>query len=229
VKLSNVTAVGVNTGSSDGNAYNDYLALGSNAQVTGPNQAQIGAPTDIASTTMIGTTSIVSGLAGAALNVHGAETIDNNTQLRMKDAEGNYAQLGAQSSGDQVVLSNSNGSGGHVAILDFPNNTASPVLQGLVPFQALGGFSVKSQTVVASASSISPTTGAFHVSGTAAISTISAPSGCSGTVMCSLILVPDGAFTTNTSGNIALASTAVVNKALTMTYDPGTSKWYPSY
>lgn len=40
-------------------------------------------------------------------------------------------------------------------------------------------------------------------------------------------LIPDTAFTTGTADNIALASTAVVKKALTMSYDG--LKWYPSY
>jgi hypothetical protein len=44
-----------------------------------------------------------------------------------------------------------------------------------------------------------------------------------------ITLIPTGAWTTSTSGNIALASTAVVNKALIMTYDHNTAKWYPSY
>ena len=36
--------------------------------------------------------------------------------------------------------------------------------------------------------------------------------------------------TLNTNaGNIAIATTAVVGKALTMTYDSTTTKWYPSY
>ena len=31
------------------------------------------------------------------------------------------------------------------------------------------------------------------------------------------------------AGNIAVAGTAVVSRALTMTYDVTTTKWYPSY
>jgi hypothetical protein len=42
-------------------------------------------------------------------------------------------------------------------------------------------------------------------------------------------LIPTGLWVSNTAGNIALGTTAVVNKALTMTYDSGTTKWYPSY
>jgi len=77
---------------------------------------------------------------------------------------------------------------------------------------------------VASATTITPTGMIFHVTGTTAIATINLPfTGFTGTIT----IIPDGAFTTTTAGNIALASTAVVSKALTMTYD-GT-KWYPSY
>ena len=43
------------------------------------------------------------------------------------------------------------------------------------------------------------------------------------------IFKPFGLLSTNTSGNIALATTAVVNKALILTWDSGTAKWYPSY
>lgn len=77
---------------------------------------------------------------------------------------------------------------------------------------------------VSSAATITPTGPVFHVTGTAAIATINLPyTGFTGTIT----LIPDGIFTTGTGGNIALASTAVVSKAMTMTYD-GT-KWFPSY
>ena len=79
---------------------------------------------------------------------------------------------------------------------------------------------------VASASSITPTGQIFHVTGTTAINTIILPSGF---VSGPLVIIPDGVFTTSTSGNIAIATTAVVSKAITMTYDTITSKWYPSY
>ena len=79
---------------------------------------------------------------------------------------------------------------------------------------------------VASATTITPTGSIFHVTGTTAVATINLPfTGFTGTI----IIIPDGLFTTTTAGNIALASTAVVSKALHMTYDTGTSKWYPSY
>jgi hypothetical protein len=81
---------------------------------------------------------------------------------------------------------------------------------------------------IASTSTISPTTSIVFVSGTAAISTITPPTLIS-TTGGQVTLIPTGIFTTTTSGNIALASTAVVSKAMIMTYDAGTGKWYPSY
>lgn len=73
-----------------------------------------------------------------------------------------------------------------------------------------------------SAATINMPSNFFHVTGTAAINTINSSiiSGC-------VVIIPDGAFTTTTAGNIAVASTAVVNKPLTECWD-GT-KWYPSY
>lgn len=81
---------------------------------------------------------------------------------------------------------------------------------------------------LASATTIAPTQVVSFVSGTTAIATITPPSPISagGGI---IVLIPTAAFTTNTLGNIALASTAVINKALIMTYDSTTTKWYPSY
>lgn len=81
-------------------------------------------------------------------------------------------------------------------------------------------------TAIASATTIAPVAGITHITGTTPIATITVPAGfVSGTI----ILIPDGIFTTTTAGNIALASTAVVSKALSMTYDATAAKWYPSY
>lgn len=85
-------------------------------------------------------------------------------------------------------------------------------------------------TAIASSSTITPLSPITHITGIAAIATITAPAGCNTTgVGCQITLVPDGIFTTTNTGNIAIASTAVVGKAEIMTYDPATTKWYPSY
>ena len=81
---------------------------------------------------------------------------------------------------------------------------------------------------IASATTIAPTTSIVFISGTTAIATITAPSTIA-TTGGQITLIPTGIFTTTTTGNIALASTTVAYKALIMTYDAGTAKWYPSY
>lgn len=71
----------------------------------------------------------------------------------------------------------------------------------------------------------------FHVTGTNAIVTWTQPVGCNATASggCSFTVIPDAVFTWTSAGNIALAGTAVVNKALTFTWDAKNSKWIPSY
>jgi hypothetical protein len=81
---------------------------------------------------------------------------------------------------------------------------------------------------IASATTIAPVKQITFISGTTAVVTITAAAPISaggGTIT----LIPTGIFTWTTAGNIALAGTAVVGKALTMTYDATTTKWYPSY
>ena len=83
---------------------------------------------------------------------------------------------------------------------------------------------------IAASSTIAPTKMITFISGTAApIANITPPStivSCGGG---QITLLPTAAWTTNTAGNIALSSTAVVSKALIMTWDGITNKWYPSY
>ena len=81
---------------------------------------------------------------------------------------------------------------------------------------------------IASAGTIAPTTSITFISGTTTINTITAPSGIASTGG-QITLIPTDLWSTGTSGNIALATTAVVNRALIMIYDAQTAKWYPSY
>jgi len=101
------------------------------------------------------------------------------------------------------------------------STASSLVVKGITAVSA-------SAPTIASATTIAPTTSIVFISGTTPIATITAPSPISlggGQIT----LIPTGIFTTTTAGNIALASTAVVSKALIMTYDATTTKWYPSY
>lgn len=80
---------------------------------------------------------------------------------------------------------------------------------------------------VASTTNITLKEDITFISGTEAIETIipNFGGGFSGIA----VLLPTAAFTTVTTGNVAIASTAVAGKALIMTYAKSTGKWYPSY
>ena len=81
---------------------------------------------------------------------------------------------------------------------------------------------------MAMAATIAPTTFLTFLTGTVPVATITPPV----TGSCVLAFVATTAATaavTVTTGNIILASTWVPNKALLMTYDPSSAKWYPSY
>jgi hypothetical protein len=81
---------------------------------------------------------------------------------------------------------------------------------------------------IASATTIAPTAHITFVSGTTSIATITPPTSLL-TTGGQITIIPTGVFATTTAGNIALITTAVVSKALIMTYDATTTKWYPSY
>ena len=109
---------------------------------------------------------------------------------------------------------------------DLSNCTGSPTLTNL-KYSGLIATTAAAPTI-ASATTIAPTTPIAFVSGTTAVVTITAPAPIS-TGGGSIILLPTGAFTWTTAGNIAVLGTAVVSKALTLVYDVTTAKWYPSY
>ena len=106
------------------------------------------------------------------------------------------------------------------------NCTGSPTFTN-VKYSGLVATTAAAPTI-ASATTIAPTTPIVFISGTTAVVTITAPSPISAGGG-QITLIPTGAFTTTNAGNIAIASTAVVSKALIMTYDVTTAKWYPSY
>ena len=106
-------------------------------------------------------------------------------------------------------------------------STTQPTVNNALVVAGLTATASAAPTI-ASATTIAPTTSIVFISGTTAIATITAPNPIS-TGGGEITLIPTGAFTTTTAGNIALASTAVVKKALIMTYDATTAKWYPSY
>ena len=87
---------------------------------------------------------------------------------------------------------------------------------------------LQSAPTLASSATIAPVNLVNFVSGTTTINTITVPQAMLSTGG-QLTLIPTGLWSTGTSGNIALATTGVVSKALIMTYDAVAAKWYPSY
>jgi len=85
------------------------------------------------------------------------------------------------------------------------------------------------ETTIASTTQISPSSQITIITGTVAIATITIPwVGFAGSL--DFIWNTTGTISaTVTTGNIALASTPVLNKTLRMTYSQITGKWYPSY
>lgn len=92
----------------------------------------------------------------------------------------------------------------------------------------LGARSIGGISTIASGSTIAPNDSLVFVSGSSAIDTITVPSFLTGSAG-SITLIPTGAWTTTTAGNIAKTSTATVDRAMTFFYDSGTALWYPSY
>ena len=105
--------------------------------------------------------------------------------------------------------------------------TQTLAINGTLAVSEITGTRAAAATI-ASAATIAPTKSITFISGTAAVVTITAiaPFTTGGGT---ITLIPTGVFTWTTAGNIALAGTAVVSRALTMTYDSTTTKWYPSY
>jgi hypothetical protein len=83
-------------------------------------------------------------------------------------------------------------------------------------------------TAVASvAGTTTPSGPLFHITGTNAITAWGIPVGCNATVRggCSFTVIPDAAFTTTATNNIATAVTAVINLAMIWTWDASNSKF----
>lgn len=114
---------------------------------------------------------------------------------------------------DQVQV---NSKRGKLSFMDFDAPSMGPVK------------TLQVAPTIASSTTIAPTKLISFISGTAAIQTITPTHNILATGG-EITLIPTGIFTTTTAGNIALASTAVVGRALKMTYDAGTGMWYPSY
>jgi len=89
------------------------------------------------------------------------------------------------------------------------------------------GIVHKNISTIASENTITPNAPISRITGNVTINWIIVP--IPGAYNGTITFIPDDAFSLGTSGNIASAVTATVNKTITITYDHNTSKWYPSY
>jgi hypothetical protein len=149
-------------------------------------------------------------------------SLTGSTAIPMVDLAGTWNTTG-HAAGIKLNITNT-ASGSQSKLLQLQVGSADVYSIGK---NGIPGFSGAAPTV-ASASTIAPVTQVAFISGTTTIATITAPEPVASKGG-QITLIPTGLWATNTSGNIALGTTAVVSKALILTYDPTTAKWYPSY
>lgn len=95
----------------------------------------------------------------------------------------------------------------------------------------VGGMERTTAAVASAAGQVTPSGPLFHITGALAITGFLVPIGFNATAVGGgqFCVIPDGAFTTTTANNIALASTGVVNKLLCWSWDTTNSKFVPTY
>ena len=211
--LSN-TAIGVNTLNKTTTGSNN-TAVGSGVlltNVSGAYNTGVGASSLISATGSYNTA--IGRNAGGEISSGAKNTIIGNYS-------GNGGGLDIRTASNYVVLSD--GDGNPRAYWNGADATFGGGLSlgGLVATNAVA-------PTVPSGSTITPLGSINFISGTTVVNNISALGNIAYTGG-SVTLIPTGVWTWTTAGNIALAGTAVVSKALIMTYDYGTGKWYPSY
>ena len=199
---------------------NNNVALGDNAlarDITGSLNTAVGAAALLNATTSSNT---AVGYRSGYLITSGAK----NTVLG--SYTGNQGGLDIRTLSNYIVLSDGDGN---------PRaywNGADATFNGTLTTTSLLNTTFKAMSggvnTLASGSTIIPTKEITYVSGTAAIATIT-PQAPLTTTNGTIILIPTGAFTWTAADNIAIAGTAVVGRALHMTYVSGNAKWYPSY
>lgn len=161
------------------------------------------------------------GLSTHAIEITGAVVVAING-ASIGNAANSGIKLGAGAAGSTAIVGNTfqlcadydiEAAAGAVGVSVEGNTTDGNGLghtSGVVP-------------TIASAASISPPNKVTRVSGVAAIATIGA------VFMDSPItLIPTGAWTTTTAGNIATAVAATVNVPITFFFNDADAKWYPA-
>lgn len=138
-------------------------------------------------------------------------------------------QAGAQAA--SVALNNCIQIGGGVAAGNFPTVNGQTIIgSDSTVSTRIYGFQIQGATdpaISAATGTLTLTQPITRITTTGAVATITVP--WTGTFAGQITLIPIVAFTTTIAGNIAVASTVTINRAITFTWSSATSKWYPSY
>jgi len=158
--------------------------------------------------------------SGTVTNLTGTASINiNGTVGATTPATGNFTTLTENSVA--AVIQTDIGTGAN----EIPLNQ---YLGKLAYEDVVGLFATLNPApTIASAATIQPLAPITFVSGITTVNTITVPAEFVGGGQ--ITLIPTALWSTGTSGNIAIATTGVVSKALILTYDATTAKWYPSY
>jgi hypothetical protein len=184
---------------------------------TYPNNVIVGA---IAHMTVIN-----SGFAGTFTVAASRFTAISSEFATLTNTSISYQYLGIKAGGVwKTVETVSNVGGGSLSI----DSTSGALTLGTAGVSSPGPMGCAASTALTISSNVITPTANLHTIGAGLIKTITVPSPMSskgGT----FTVIPTAAFTTDVTGNIALASTATISRAMTFTFDNTANKWYPSY
>jgi hypothetical protein len=189
---------------------------------------------DTGTASVFNTNALIGSLFGAATTINIGNTATAAQTVNMFTANTgastyNFATGATLTATTKAINIGTNGVSGSTTNITIGGSagTSTTTINGTIKATNAIATTAAAPTIV-SAATIAPTAYITFISGTTSITTITAPASMTSSGG-QIVLIPTGLWSTATSGNIALASTAVVNKALIMYYDSATAKWYPSY